>query len=120
MTPSGTALGQQMDRVQRMEQGSLRGDTRPSLRHPGRARGPYFKHQVWEDGQNVTRSVPADQADALAEAIAGRKEFEKLAEQFIETTVLMTRADAAPASKKNATKSRRPSKAKPPVISSSS
>jgi len=111
---------QQMERIQRMEHGSLRGDTRPSLRHPGQARGPYFKHQVWENGQNVTRSVPADKADALAQAITGRKEFETLAEQFIETTVLMTRADASPASKKNVTKSKRPSKGRPPATSSSS
>lgn len=111
---------QQMEQIQRMEHGSLRGDTRPSLRHPGQDRGPYFKHQVWENGQNVTRSVPADKADALAEAIAGRKEFEQLAEQFIEATVRMTRADSSPASKKNATKSRRLSKERPPVTSSSS
>jgi len=111
---------QQMEQIQRMEHGSLRGDTRPSLRHPGQARGPYFKHQVWENGQNVTRSVPADKADALAQAIAGRKEFETLAEQFIEATVRMTRADSSSASKKNATKSKRPSKEKPPATSSSS
>jgi len=89
-----------MEQIQRMEHGSLRGDTRPSLRHPGQDRGPYFKHQVWENGGNVTRSVPADQADALAEAIAARKQFETLAEQFIEATVRMTRANSSPASKK--------------------
>jgi Family of unknown function (DUF6788) len=111
---------QQMEQIQRMEHGSLRGDTRPSLRHPGQERGPYFKHQVWEKGQNVTRSVPADKAAALAEAIAGRKQFETLAEQFIDVTVQMTRADSSPASKKNATKSKRPSKEKPPATSSSS
>ena len=113
-------LLQQMEQIQRMEHGSLRGDTRPSRRHPGQDRGPYFKHQVWEDGQNVTRSVPADKADALADAIAGRKQFETLAAQFIEATVRMTRADSGPASKKNATKSRRLSKQKPPATSSSS
>jgi|SRR5580692_1543235 hypothetical protein len=113
-------LLQQMEQIQRMEHGSLRSTTRPSLRHPGQDRGPYFKYQVWENGQNVTRSVPADEADALAQAIAGRKEFESLAQQFIDATVRMTRADSSPASKKNATKSKRPSKGKPPATSSSS
>ncbi len=111
---------QQMEQIQRMERGSIRGDTRPSLRHSGQKRGPYFKLQVWENGQNVTRNVPADKAEALADAIAGRKKFETLAEQFIDATVLMTRAESTPASKKNATKSRQLSKEKPPATSSSS
>jgi hypothetical protein len=111
---------QQMEQIQRMERGSLQAEKRPSLRHPDQDRGPYFKHQVWENGQNLTRRVPPDHAGALAQAIEGRKEFEKLAEQFIDATVVMTRADASPASKKNATKSRRPSKRKPPATSSNS
>ena len=111
---------QQMEQIQRMERGSLQAQTQPSLRNPGRDRGPYFKHQVWEAGQNVTRHIPADKADVLAQAIEGRKEFEKLAEQFIDATVLLTRAESSPDSKKNATKSRLPSKKKPPVTSSGS
>lgn len=106
---------QQMEQIQRMERGSLQ-----ALRHPDQDRGPYFKHQVWENGQNLTRRIPPDRADALTQAIEGRKEFEKLAEQFIDATVFMTRADASPASKKNATKSRPPSKRKPPATSSNS
>lgn len=111
---------QQMEQIQRMERGSLQTETRPSLRHPDQDRGPYFKHQVWESGQNATRRVPSEQADALAQAIAGRKKFEKLAEQFIAATVLMTRADSSPSAKKNGTKSKRRSKPKRPGISSSS
>ena len=103
-----------------MERGSLQAETRPSLRHPDQDRGPYFKHQVWENGQNVTRRIPAEKADALAKAIEGRKEFEKLAEQFIDATVLLTRCESSPDSKKNETKSRRPSNRKPPGISNSS
>lgn len=91
---------QRMEQIQRMERGSLQAQRHPSLRHPGQDRGPYFKHQVWEGGQNVTRHIPAEQADALAQAIAGRKEFEKLAEQFIDATVVMTHAASSPDSKK--------------------
>ena len=113
-------LLQQMEQIDRMERGSLQAETRPSQRHPNQQRGPYFKHQTWEDGQNKTRRIPADQADALAQAIDGRKAFEKLAEQFVDATVAMTRADSCSDSKKNATKSKRPSKRKPSATSNSS
>jgi hypothetical protein len=109
-----------MEQIQRMERGSLQAETRPSLRHPGQERGPYFKHQTWEDGQNVTRRIPAEQADALAQAIEGRKAFEQLAQQFIDTTVKLTRTETSPDAKKSATKSKRPSAPKPPATSSSS
>lgn len=109
-----------MEQIQRMEHGSLQSETRPSVRQPEQGRGPYFKHQVWEKGRNLTRRVPADKAQALAQAIEGRKEFEKLAEEFIDATVILTRADSSPDSKKNATKSKRLSKKKPRATSSSS
>lgn len=111
---------QQMEQIHRMERGSLQAETRPSRRHPNLERGPYFKHQIWEDRQNKTRRLSADEAQALALAIEGRKEFEKLAAQFVDTTVAMTRANSAPGSKKNATRSKKPSKRKRPDTSSSS
>jgi hypothetical protein len=111
---------QQMQQIPRMEHGSLQAQTRPSARHPGQDRGPYFKHQVWEGGRNLTRHIPPEQADALAQAIEGRKQFEKLAEQFIDATVLLTRAELSPDAKKNATKSKPPSNKKPPATSSNS
>src|SRR5882672_11034457 len=88
-------LLQQMEQIDRMERGSLQAETRASQRNPNQQRGPYFKHQIWEDGQNKTRRVDADQADALAQAIEGRKEFEKLAEQFVDATVAMTNCSAS-------------------------
>ena len=108
---------QQMEQIHRMERGSLQSESKPSLRQPGTDRGPYFKHQVWESGRNQTRRVPTDQAPGLAKAIAGRKQFEALAEEFVETTVQLTRAETAPDSKKNATKSKRHSTRKPPATS---
>lgn len=103
---------QQMELIQRMAHGSLQSESRPSKRDSGQECGPYYKHQVWKEGQNVTRRVSAASAGALAQAIEGRKRFEKLAEQFIDTTVAMTGAESSPESKKNATTSRRPSKRK--------
>lgn len=83
-----------------MEHGSLQSETRPSKENPGQNRGPYHKHQVWQDGQNRTRRVPSEEVQALAQAIEGRQQFEKLADEFIETTVSMTRSGVASDSKK--------------------
>ncbi len=91
---------QQMEQIKRMERGSLQAEKRPSVRHPDEGRGPYYKHQVWENGQNLTRRVPPEQADTLAQAIDGRKEFERLASAFVDATVLLTRAEASPGVKK--------------------
>jgi len=109
-----------MEQIQRRERGSLQAEKRPSVRHPQEGRGPYYKHQVWENGQNLTRRVPAEKAQTLAQAIEGRQQFERLAEAFIDATVLLTRAEPSPEAKKNATSSKRPSKARRPDISNSS
>lgn len=111
---------QQMELIRRMEHGSLQAEKRPSVRHPTQGRGPYYKHQVWENGQNLTRRVPVEEAHALAHAIEGRKEFERLAEAFIDATVLLTRAEPSGDAKKNATSSKARSRAKPPATSSGS
>ena len=99
---------QQMEQIQTMERGSLQEERRPSKQDPGLPTGPYFKHQVWEDGKNQTRRVPPEEAGRLAEAIEGRKQFEALAQEFVNTTVAQTRArQPRPDSKKNATNSKR-------------
>jgi hypothetical protein len=100
---------QQMDQIQRMEYGSVQRESRPSKRDPDRPRA-YYKHQVWENGQNLSQRIPVDEADALIDAIEGRKRFEQLAEEFVQTTVSMTRAEASPGSKKNATLSKQRSR----------
>jgi hypothetical protein len=111
---------QQMEQIDCMEQGSLQSETRPSARDSHQPQGPYFKHQIWEQGRNVTRRIPAQKAPALAKAIEGRKEFEKLAGQFVEATVAMTRAGTSADSKKNGTKSRTRSNRRRPDTSSNS
>src|SRR5215203_961119 len=84
---------QQMEQIQTMERGSLQEERRPSKQDPDLPNGPYFKHQVWEDGKNQTRRVPREEAGLLAQGIQGRKQFERLAEQFVSATVAMTRAE---------------------------
>jgi hypothetical protein len=104
-------LLQQMARLDTMEHGSLKAEYRPT--QPGPAAeglGPYFKHQVWQDGRNVSRRVPAEQAAALAEAIANRQTFERLARDYIGLTVEHTRHGDA---KKNSNRPPRPKGKKP-------
>lgn len=91
---------QQMEQIQRMERGSVQAESRPSKGNPQQYQGPYFKHQVWKEGQNLSRRVPVAEADSLTSAIAGRKRFEALAEEYVETTVAMTRAESLIDSKK--------------------
>ena len=99
---------QQMEQIQTMERGSLQEESRPSKQDTDLANGPYFKHQVWEDGKNQTRRVPRAEAGLLAQAIQSRKQFEVLAEQFVSATVAMTRTQQGrPDVKKNATNSKR-------------
>ena len=40
--------------------------------------GPYYKHQVWRDGRNISRRVPAAEAAQLREDIDNAKLYEQL------------------------------------------
>ena len=94
-----TQILQQMAALQTMEQGSLKAEFRDSP--SGERCGPYFKHQVWQDGSNLSRRVPPEEASALEAAITNRQSFESLATQFVDLTVAHTRQNqSAPSSKK--------------------
>ena len=107
-------LLQQMAQLNTMEYGSLKAEYRPAEAGQSAAPlGPYFKHQVWQEGHNLSRRVPTEQAPALAEAIANRQTFEKLALDYVGLTVEHTRQGDA---KKNSPsklrlKLKKPSKA---------
>jgi len=93
-----TAILQQMAAIETMEQGSLKSEFRdqPS----GAKSGPYFKHQVWRDGANVSKRISPQDAPDLATAIANRQKFEALAAEFIELTIAHTRQNQFPDSLK--------------------
>lgn len=112
---------QQMEQITAMENGSIQSESRPSKSDPSLVSGPYFKHQVWEDGVNVTRRVSPEEAERLAKAVEGRKQFEFLAQEFKDTTIEMTRAQLpASAQKKTAPISKRRSSRKPKRSSTAS
>ena len=51
-------LLQQMAQCDTMEYGSLKAERRPVV--GGGLSRPYFKHQVWEGGRNLSQRIPGD------------------------------------------------------------
>ena len=109
-----THLIQQMTSLQRMEHGSLKAEYRTSSADgPTCQVGPYYKHQVWQSGRNVSRRISAEEAPGLQAAIANRQRFEALAAQFVDLTVAHTRqCQSATAQKKRAHHSSSPRRRK--------
>jgi hypothetical protein len=99
-----THLIQQMVSLQSMEEGSLKAEYRTSSGGEQTSPiGPYFKHQVWQNGRNVSRRISTEEAPALQAAIANRQQFEALAAQFVDLTIAHTRqCQSAGAQKKRA------------------
>lgn len=108
-----TQLLEQLGQLDTMEYGSLRAEHRPAA--GGGLTGPYFQHQVWEHGKNLSQRIPAREAPALQTAIANRQQAEALLQEYIAVTVQLTRqrGDDATSAKKNARSWRRPSLRKP-------
>jgi hypothetical protein len=110
------AIFQQMARIDQMEHGSLQAEFRTGA-DPDHPCGPYFKHQVWREGKNHSQRVAGPRAEQLRQAVEGRQQFERLAQECIELTVAHTRqTQTDPDSKKNFRRpsgKKRPPKSKP-------
>jgi hypothetical protein len=96
--------------IQHMERGTLH------VIRQGPA-GPYYNHQCYEEGKNVSRYVPAEQVSQMKEAIDGYHRFQELAQQYAQLMVEKTRAERAAGSKK---KTRRQNSSWPKTRKSSS
>lgn len=92
---------QQIAEIQKIEKGSV------SIIREG-PKGPYFNHQCYEKGKNVSRYVPGDQVQALKEGLEGYQRFQTLVEEYVHLMVERSRSDRASVSKKNARSSARP------------
>ena len=55
-----------------------------------RRTGPYFKHQQWEKGKNLSMRVKGAKAERLREGIRAMGRFKRLCQDYAETTVAMT------------------------------
>lgn len=76
-------LLERMAEIERMERGKL-------CRMTGR---PHYNHQTWHNGRNEVRYVPASQAAALRKALEGYQLFIKLAEQYADEVIRVTRRE---------------------------
>lgn len=72
-----------MTAIERMERGKL-------CQMTGR---PHYNHQTWRNGRNEVRYVPADEVEALQEAIEGYQLFITLAEQYADEVIRSTRRE---------------------------
>jgi len=81
----------QMGSIERMREGRLSEEYRERVVDGQTLRnGPYYKHQQWKDGKNVSRRVKAEEAERLREGIEGMDQFKRLCEDYAQTTVAMT------------------------------
>ncbi len=75
-----------------MEKGSLTEEYRDSHKEGKKVRlGPYYKHQRWEDGRNMSRRVPVTEVEKTRDAVDGYHQFEKLSKEYADITIEMTR-----------------------------
>lgn len=87
------ALLDQIASITTMRPGTLAEEYRehPSPDGLGTVRlGPYFKHQVWQDGRNVSRRVPAGEAAILKLDTEEAKRFDQLTNQLAQLNIQRT------------------------------
>lgn len=116
-TPEIQAILGEMATLTSMERGTLSQEYRSGCSTDGGdpvQLGPYYKHQVWEGGRNVSRRVPPEHVPAMKDDLANYERFTKLAAAFTEQTIALTRKRRASidspedsaAAKKNSAKKR--------------
>jgi hypothetical protein len=84
MTPTKKMkrLLERMAAVERMERGTL-------CQMTGRS---HYNHQTWRNGRNEVRYVPQHEAADLKKDIAGYQLFVKIAEQYADEVIRITRS----------------------------
>jgi len=112
MNPNSTpqSVLQDIAQIQHMERGTL------SVLRQG-PNGPYYNHQCYDEGRNVSRYVPSAQVSQIKEDMEGYRRFQELAEQYAQLVVEKTRAERAAGLKK---KTRRQHSSSPKTRKSSS
>ena len=61
-------------------------------------RGPYFKHQCWENGRNRSTYIPAEQLESLRQDLENGKRFEQITSQLAAAAIQQSRSNRAAAS----------------------
>ena len=91
--PTPESILRQIAQIHRMDHGTV------SVIRQG-PHGPYYNHQCYENGRNVSRYVPAEQVPELEQAIEGYRRFQELVKQYVQLRVEQTRAERQAGSKK--------------------
>jgi len=85
------SLLRQMGEIDAMCRGRLTEEYRERHENGESVRlGPYYKHQVWEDGHNKSRRVKADEVEHLRKGIEGMDKFKELSKDYIDASVELT------------------------------
>jgi hypothetical protein len=99
MNPKTTpqSLLQEIAQIQHLDRGTV------SVLRQG-PQGPYYNHQCYENGRNVSRYVPPEQVPELKAAIQGYHRVQELMTQYVQLLVEQTRAEreAPPSSRSSA------------------
>ena len=92
------AILTQLTQCDSIERGTVVAEYRevPSPEGSGTVRrGPYFKHQCWEDGKNRSVRVPAEQVARLREDLENAGRFDQLTARLAQWAVEKSRAERA-------------------------
>jgi hypothetical protein len=92
-SPLRQALLDQIAAITTMLPGTLAEEYRQHPSSDGRdivRLGPYFKHQIWENGRNVSRRVPAAEAATLKLDTDQAKRFHQLTDQLAQLNIQNT------------------------------
>ena len=88
----------QLAELTTMEHGTLREEyrERPSPDGEGSVRlGPYFLHQCWENGRNLSRRVPLAEVESLRDDLKNGERFEKLVSHLGQLAIAQGRTQRA-------------------------
>lgn len=89
------SLMDQIAAIETMLPGTLAEEYRLSPASGGKSArklGPYFKHQFWRNGRNVSRRVPVEEVPQLREDIENAKCFKELVAQLDQLNIEHTLA----------------------------
>ncbi len=92
-TTTSAKLLERLAKIQRMEPGKL------CVMRQG-PDGPYYNLQCREQGKTVSRYVPRDQVQAVAEHTANHREFMALVEDYAQHLIDQTRRERQEGAKK--------------------
>jgi hypothetical protein len=91
--PTPQSLLQEIGQIQHLDRGTV------SVLRQG-PQGPYYNHQCYENGRNVSRYVPHEQVPDLKAAIEDFHRVQELMAQYVQLLVEKTRAEREVGAKK--------------------